>query len=152
HRHHRRICHEDFRGDETASEVHPQIDSPRGEAFHYRRGDRRLPEREGMMSERFRPPPHIAPDTALHKVLYGARLALDLQFKTVHGDMKRFLPGLSGTLVDVGAGNGPFKHLLRPTVTEYIGLDIDAAGNFGYGEAQNRRFDGERIPLETASV
>ena len=104
------------------------------------------------MSERFRPPPHTAPDTGLHKLAYAARLLLDFQFRTIHGDMKKFLPGLSGTLVDVGAGHGPFRHLLRPTATQYIALDIYGAGHFGYADTHARRFDGERIPLESSSV
>jgi len=35
----------------------------------------------------------------------------------------------------------PYKHLLNPSTTEYVGLDIDKASRFGYGEQRCLRFD-----------
>ena len=104
------------------------------------------------MTERFQPPAHTAPDTAIHKIAYAARLAVDFQFRTIYRDMKRFLPGVSGKVLDIGAGPSPFKHLLRPEVTQYVGLDIHGAETFGYTNQEVVRFDGAHIPFETDSV
>lgn len=105
------------------------------------------------MTERFQPPAHTAPDTLPHKIIYSIRLAIDFQFNTIHRHMEEFLPGLTGEkVVDVGAGQSPFKHLLRSPAADYIGLDIYNADNFGYNNKEIIRFDGVRIPLKSASA
>jgi len=104
------------------------------------------------MAERFRPPPHAAPDTLVDKIIYAARLVVDFQFSTIHRHMRRFLPTLSGRVVDIGAGGSPFRHLLRADATEYVGLDIHDAERFGYANANILRFDGTHIPFATESV
>jgi SAM-dependent methyltransferase len=104
------------------------------------------------MTERYQPPAHVAPDTFFHKVLFKARLTADFPFKTIYRDLKKFLPGVTGKLVDVGAGQSPYKHLLNTNVTQYVGLDIYGADNFGYNNPEIVYYDGKQIPLDSESV
>jgi len=80
------------------------------------------------------------------------RLAADFQLNTIHRHMKRFLPGISGKVVDVGAGLSPFKHLLNREIAQYTGLDIESADSFGYNNPDVVHFDGKQIPLDSDSI
>jgi ubiquinone/menaquinone biosynthesis C-methylase UbiE len=66
--------------------------------------------------------------------------------------MKKFLPGVCGKLVDVGAGQSPFKHLLNKQSTRYVALDIYSADDFGYQNPDVVQFDGQNIPFDDDSV
>jgi ubiquinone/menaquinone biosynthesis C-methylase UbiE len=66
--------------------------------------------------------------------------------------LKKFLPGVRGKVVDVGAGQSPYKHLLDADVAQYVGLDIRGADNFGYNNPEIVHFDGRHIPLESDSI
>jgi 2-polyprenyl-3-methyl-5-hydroxy-6-metoxy-1,4-benzoquinol methylase len=103
-------------------------------------------------AERFQPAAHVAPDTFMNKLLFNARLMADFQLKTIHRHLKSFLPGVSGTIADVGAGQSPFKHLLNKEVTRYVALDIYTADDFGYRNPDVVQFDGQTIPLDADSV
>lgn len=104
------------------------------------------------MSERFQPPKHIRPDSLVNKLVYSVRLLVDFQFNTIHRHMRRFLPAASGKVMDVGAGESPFLHLLDKKSAHYIGLDVDNAASFGYDNKSIEHFDGAHIPYGDASV
>jgi SAM-dependent methyltransferase len=104
------------------------------------------------VTERYQPPAHVAPDTFFHKLLFAGRLTSDFQFNTLHRHMRKFVPGVSGKVVDVGCGQGPFKHLVRPDKAKYIGLDFTGANAFGYNNPEVVYFDGKNIPFDTDSI
>src|SRR5258705_13273873 len=105
-----------------------------------------------VVTESYRPPAHFAPDTFFHNQLFKARLTSDFPFNTIYRDLKKFLPGVRGTVVDVGAGQSPYKHLLDTNVAQYVGLDIRGADNFGYNNPEIVHFDGRHIPLDSEST
>ena len=104
------------------------------------------------MTESYQPPAHFAPDTFFRKSLFKARLTSDFPFNTIYRDLKKFLPGVRGKVVDVGAGQSPYKHLLDTDVAQYLGLDIRSSDNFGYNNPEIVRFDGRHIPLDSEST
>jgi SAM-dependent methyltransferase len=85
-------------------------------------------------------------------LLFAARLASDFQFNTLHRHMQKFVTSVSGNVADVGCGQGPFEHLLRPDEATYIGLDITYANEFGYNNPDAIHFDGKNIPFDTDSI
>ncbi len=104
------------------------------------------------MSEHFQPPAHTPPDTFIHWVLFYARVGADFQVNTVYKHMRIFLPGLTGRVVDVGAGECPYRHLVNDEVAEYCGIDSSDAERFGYNNTAVTHFDGEHIPYGTSSI
>jgi SAM-dependent methyltransferase len=104
------------------------------------------------MAERIQPFEHAPPDGIGGKIRFQLRLFLDFQVRTVYDDLKGLLPQVKGKVLDIGCGLGPYKHLFNPQNSEYIGLDIDQASHFGYGETGAIRFDGQRIPFPDASI
>ena len=102
-------------------------------------------------SEAFRPPGHLAPTTPLRRLVYCARLAVDLQTNSIERDLRRELARLQGRLLDVGCGNSPFRHLLDPRRTQYEGLDVEEAAHFGYTNPDVLHYDGRTMPFTDAS-
>jgi SAM-dependent methyltransferase len=62
--------------------------------------------------------------------------------------LRAVLPELHGVLLDVGCGEMPYRSVVLPHVTRYVGLDIP---NSGYG-VPDLEWDGAVIPLHDASV
>jgi len=105
-----------------------------------------------IMKESFRPVKNRAPtEGTFEKIKFKLRLVLDLQNKTIYKDLKTFLAGVSGTVLDIGCGDGPYKHLLNKKC-EYIGLDIENHENFDYQNKGILFFNGYDIPLSNESV
>lgn len=104
------------------------------------------------MSDDFQPPAHSAPDTLKSKLFFEARLLTDFQVRTVHADVKRLLAQARGTLLDVGAGDSPYRHLVEAAGLTYVGTDIMDAQKFGYARDGIVPFDGKRLAFEDASV
>lgn len=70
--------------------------------------------------------------------------------------IKRSLPYFTGTLLDVGCGQQPYRSILTSSpssVSNYIGLDLQGSN---YGEedapAPDLRWDGMVIPLDDSSI
>ncbi|MDB5213312.1 MAG: Methyltransferase type 11 [Myxococcaceae bacterium] len=102
--------------------------------------------------EGFKPLPHAGPQGPAARVRFAARLMLDLQVRTVHRDMRKFLPGLSGKVLDVGCGQSPYRHMLGPGA-QYVGIDFEGSSHFEYErESDVTYFDGKHIPLDDGSV
>jgi len=104
------------------------------------------------MAERLQPFEHTPPDGWVGWVKFQLRLLADFQVRSVYLDLKRFLSRVNGKVLDLGCGLSPYRHLLDPAKTEYIGLDIDTSSNFGYGEAKVLHFDGQHIPFPDGSI
>ena len=66
--------------------------------------------------------------------------------------VKNFIPELSGTVVDLGSGNMPYKQLIlqNKSVTKYI--SIDWAETEYYDQKPDITWDGTTIPLANDSV
>ena len=86
------------------------------------------------------------------RLRFAARLSMDLQVRSVHRDMRKFLPSLAGDVLDVGCGQSPYRHLLGPGA-RYFGIDFEGSNHFEYAaENDVTYFDGRRIPLGDSSV
>jgi SAM-dependent methyltransferase len=101
------------------------------------------------MAEAFKPIPVRPPEQA--PLQFVARLALDFQFLTCWRFLKRELAPLKGQLLDVGAGESPWRRL-APNC-KYMGVDVQDAAAFGMGQRPDiTYYDGTRIPVHDGSV
>jgi len=77
---------------------------------------------------------------------------MDLQAGTIWRDLSRILPTCHGTIVDVGCGAQPYRALVSSDA-KYVGIDTASAkANFGYEIPDTIYFEGDRWPLDDASV
>jgi ubiquinone/menaquinone biosynthesis C-methylase UbiE len=78
---------------------------------------------------------------------FWARQILDLQLKTIVDCLSKKLPQLTGKVLDIGAGESPWKYLLgRDTI--YQGIDIQSAEEFGMIKSRDViYYDGLTIPF-----
>jgi SAM-dependent methyltransferase len=104
------------------------------------------------MNDQFKPFDHVPPDTRRHRLMYMLRLATDLQVNTVHRDVLEFAGGAQGTILDIGAGASPYRHLFMRPGVQYVGIDTAEARQFGYDNPAAIQFDGEHLPFESGSV
>jgi SAM-dependent methyltransferase len=102
------------------------------------------------MAEKFRPVTHNSPDSLRAKVTFYLRMILDFQFASIFRTLKPEMADFTINLLDIGAGNSPFKHLLNKDV-KYIGLDIKDADNFDYKNDDIIHYDGNEMPFENES-
>ncbi len=100
------------------------------------------------------------PDTPLHesfqpiairppsenRLLFFVRCIVDLQMQTIFRFLRDALPGRRGRLLDVGAGQSPWRFLLGDV--QYVGLDIEDAAQFGMTRNPDIvYYDGGRMPF-----
>jgi SAM-dependent methyltransferase len=104
-----------------------------------------------MSQERFQPisvkPPSISP------VAFRMRCWVDLQLGSIVKHLRPAMRLLKGRVLDVGAGESPWREWLPPACT-YQGIDIDNPEEFGMrgGIRQDViRYDGVHIPYPAAS-
>lgn len=98
--------------------------------------------------EAFRPIPVRAPEEA--PLRFALRCLVDLQLLTIHRFLLRAVPYVEGRVLDVGAGEAPWRGMLKHV--DYVGLDVETADAF----AMHRRpdltyYDGRIIPFPDAS-
>lgn len=114
-----------------------------------------MSERENFAlrtSERWQPPAFRPPRTRWDRLLAAARRLLDLQAASVWRDLKAELARAEGDMLDVGAGAQPYRPLLPPG-SRYRAIDAAAAREaFGYDLPDVEYFEGDRWPVEDASV
>jgi SAM-dependent methyltransferase len=90
---------------------------------------------KGCSTEPLKPIPVISPK--LKPVLFYIRCLFDLQLKTIVQFLSKELINISNNILDIGAGNSPWKSFLRrkknsrdDEAIEYVGLDITHAMQF----------------------
>ena len=106
----------------------------------------------GKQGEHFKPPTYAAPGGALGSLRNRLLRFLDLQAGTIWDDLSRELPKVKGTVLDVGCGIQPFRHLFGPD-TKYLAIDYaDTRSHFQLEAPDTQYYTGERWPVEDASV
>jgi SAM-dependent methyltransferase len=96
------------------------------------------------MSEAFQPIAIRPP--ADNRVSFAMRCLLDLQLLTTFRFLRRELATCRGRVLDVGAGQAPWRELLEDA--EYVGLDVESADEFGMQRKPGIvYYDGVRIPF-----
>ncbi len=83
----------------------------------------------------------------MRKMLFRLRMLLDFHVATVYNSLKKSAIGLKGSVLDIGCGQSPYKHLFEDGRFRYHGVDINDSGNFGYLNLDVTHFDGENIPF-----
>jgi len=84
-------------------------------------------------------------------VLFWIRCLFDLQLLTIFRFLIEPLSLCNGRVLDVGAGESPWRDLL-PSSVEYVGVDADLSCEFGMRENSDvTYYDGIRLPYEEES-
>ncbi|MEX3972088.1 class I SAM-dependent methyltransferase [Paraburkholderia caribensis] len=102
-----------------------------------------------MQKEQFQPIAVTAPDR--HPLLFKLRCYVDVQLGSIVEYLRPALGLLKGTVLDVGAGESPWRGWLSKDA-KYFGIDIGNATEFGMSSERNdiTYYDGRRIPFEDA--
>ncbi|MDX3877389.1 class I SAM-dependent methyltransferase [Achromobacter denitrificans] len=96
--------------------------------------------------EEMKPVPVSSPSD--NRLAFALRCLLDLQLKSIVDFLRPKLSVLKGNVLDVGAGNAPWKSYL-PAGVQYIGLDVDKAGEFNMRpDADIVYYPGGRFPFD----
>lgn len=102
-------------------------------------------------TEEFKPIPIQRADGLLRRWLFTFRTWVDLQLLTCTRFLAPRLDRLSGTVLDVGCGEMPFRALLGKNAS-YTGIDVPVAGEFGMRRhPEILDFDGLHIPFPNGS-
>lgn len=87
-----------------------------------------------------------------NQLLFRVRCLVDLQLLTIVRFLRAPLRACSGRLLDVGAGEAPWRDFL-PRGVEYVGVDVDLASEFGMRRKSGiTYYDGKNLPFEDCSV
>lgn len=85
------------------------------------------------------------------KARFFARTLLDMQVDSVYRHLRPWLTQRSGTLLEVGCGAQPYRHLV-PAGCRYTGLDWEQAeDHFSYRLPDTVYYDGGRFPFENGT-
>lgn len=101
-----------------------------------------------MKNQTFQPISVKSPDK--NPFLFKLRCIIDLQLKTIVDFLKVEINKLpKGKLIDVGAGESPWKCWLKDE-TKYTGIDIRYSNEFGMSQRNSDviLYDGNTMPLE----
>ncbi len=102
--------------------------------------------------EGWQPPNFSRVDSRRSRIIAAVRRFLDVQAGSIWTDLALELKPTHGTLLDVGCGAQPYRHLV-PTSVEYLGIDtVDAKARFGYDIPDTRYFSGSRWPVADATI
>lgn len=97
------------------------------------------------MNETFQPIA-VKPPSSQPWIFFLRRL-VDLQLSTIYTFLVSVVSTLQGRVLDVGAGESPWRELL-PKNAEYFGIDIDSACQFGMSQQENMfYYDGTKLPF-----
>jgi SAM-dependent methyltransferase len=99
--------------------------------------------------EGFRPIKNTPPDSIKGKCIFFGRMLVDFQILTIYRDLKRNLEKFRGSVLDVGCGQSPYRHLIDKYASNYSGIDIVDAEKFDYKNSRIVPFNGEDIPFES---
>ena len=101
------------------------------------------------MSEAFQPVAVRPPSE--NRLLFWLRCTVDLQLLTIFRFLVLPLSSCRGRVLDVGAGEAPWRDFLAAGV-EYVGVDVDLSGEFGMRRQTGiTYYDGKRLPFEDGS-
>lgn len=101
------------------------------------------------MAEAFQPIAVRPPSD--NRLLFWVRCLVDLQLLTVFRFLQRELSACRGRVLDVGAGQAPWRELLAHA--DYVGTDVESAGEFGMQRTAGIvYYDGKRLPFEDACI
>ena len=101
------------------------------------------------MSEAFQPVAVRPPSE--NRLLFWLRCLADLQLLTIYRFLVLPLGSCRGRVLDVGAGEAPWKDLL-PAGLEYVGVDADLSDEFGMRHQPGIiYYDGKTLPFEKNS-
>src|SRR5687768_8741399 len=78
--------------------------------------------------EGFQPIAVTSPES--NPLLFGLRCLIDLQLGSIVKELRPALAQITGSVLDVGAGQSPWRAWLR-TETSYQGIDVGYADEFG---------------------
>jgi SAM-dependent methyltransferase len=102
-------------------------------------------------AEAWRPQAHSSSTTGLSGAAVALRGVFDLQLGSIRRDVRSFLGGVRGRLLDVGCGAQPFRALV-PEGVSYVGIDTrEALDHFGYQIPDTIYFEGPTWPVEDES-
>jgi len=102
-----------------------------------------------ILPESFKPIAVRSPND--NRPLFFLRCCVDLQLLTIFRFLNAHLHKCQGRLLDLGAGEGPWKEMLPDAVT-YVGVDVAMAGDFGMTKRSGIiYYDGVRLPFEDSS-
>lgn len=97
------------------------------------------------IKEQLKPIPVTSP--ADNPILFYIRCLFDLQLKTIVDFLRPKLATISNTVLDIGAGNSPWKSFLGKEVS-YVGLDTKAAKDFNMEKSKEIiYYSGEIFPF-----
>jgi SAM-dependent methyltransferase len=100
------------------------------------------------LPETFQPIAVQSPDS--NKLLFILRCLVDLQLLTIYRFLAVQLKTTSGRLLDVGAGQSPWRGMLA-SGTQYTGVDVYQADEFGMDSRQDIiLYDGKVLPFVDA--
>lgn len=81
-------------------------------------------------------------------LLFSLRQVFDLQLKTIVFYLRTLLPTLTGNVLDIGAGQAPWRIFLNRSV-RYQGVDVWSADQFGMNEQKDViYYDGTILPFQ----
>jgi SAM-dependent methyltransferase len=101
------------------------------------------------LPETFKPIPVRSPVDS--KYLFFGRCLVDLQLLTIFRFLRSHLPGCKGRLLDVGAGEAPWRYMLSPDAV-HVGADVELADDFGMKRSPGIvYYDGIRMPFDDSS-
>lgn len=96
------------------------------------------------MNESFKPIPVMPP--ARNPALFRVRCWIDLQLGSIAKALRPAMAGLHGDVLDVGAGESPWRDWLPPGAV-YYGIDVQSAGDYGMSRQPDVvYYDGRNIP------
>jgi SAM-dependent methyltransferase len=103
-------------------------------------------------NEEFSPVSNNPPgNTIIGKLRFFIRTVLDMQVASVYRDLRFWLKACRGTVLEVGCGAQPYRHLV-PSNCLYIGLDWEQAeAHFDYRLPNTIYYNGEHFPFKDNS-
>jgi SAM-dependent methyltransferase len=100
------------------------------------------------MNERFKPIPVVRPSH--NPLLFRVRCWVDLQLGSIVKPLRPAMADLRGDVLDVGAGESPWREWL-PTEATYYGIDVQTAAEYGMSRQPDVvYYDGRTIPYPAA--
>jgi len=108
---------------------------------------------EALRNDERWPPPSFADVRSVRgRLVSRLRRVLDLQAASIWRDLKAPLGGITGTVLDVGAGAQPYRPLMNRGAT-YRAIDTaDAPERFGYDMPSTIYFSGDDWPVADRTI